>query len=241
MKKLHLPSRMLSLLLAFALLLSFATPIRAADDSTGVRFQQVDNSMVSGSLLCEAEEEPTVPKYSDTDLVRVSIFLNKKSTLEAGYSTAGIAQNTAAMSYRNSVETAQKALTASIERTLGEKLDVRWNLTLAANAISANVEYGQIAKIEQIPGVQKVVLETRYEPQEAATGADAGAEHDGRHRHDRHQRSLAIRLYGRRQQNCHSIPVWISSINPWILRRSTTRWRKTPGKPVCHTRTMQPA
>ena len=173
MKKLHLPSRMLSLLLAFALLLSFATPIRAADDSTGVRFQQVDNSMVSGSLLCEAEEEPTVPKYSDTDLVRVSIFLNKKSTLEAGYSTAGIAQNTAAMSYRNSVETAQKALTASIERTLGEKLDVRWNLTLAANAISANVEYGQIAKIEQIPGVQKVVLETRYEPQEAATGADA--------------------------------------------------------------------
>ncbi len=173
MKKLHLPSRMLSLLLAFALLLGFATPIRAADESIGVSFQEVDNSMVSGSLLCEAEEEPTVPAYSDTDMVRVSIFLNKKSTLEAGYSTTNIAQNTAAMSYRDSVETAQKKLTASIERAIGEELDVCWNLTLAASAISANVEYGQIAKIEQVPGVEKVVLETRYEPQESLTDATA--------------------------------------------------------------------
>ena len=54
MKKMHLPSRMLSLLLAFALLLGFAAPARAADESTGVSFQRVDNSMVSGSLLCEA-------------------------------------------------------------------------------------------------------------------------------------------------------------------------------------------
>lgn len=173
MKKLHLPSRMLSLLLAFALLLGFATPIRAADESIGVSFQEVDNSMVSGSLLCEAEEEPTVPAYSDTDMVRVSIFLNKKSTLEAGYSTTNIAQNTAAMSYRDSVETAQKKLTASIERAIGEELDVCWNLTLAASAISANVEYGQIAKIEQVPGVEKVVLETRYEPQESLTDGTA--------------------------------------------------------------------
>ena len=47
MKKMHLPSRMLSLLLAFALLLGFAAPARAADESTGVSFQKVDNSMVS--------------------------------------------------------------------------------------------------------------------------------------------------------------------------------------------------
>ena len=46
-----------------------------------------------------------------------------------------------------------------------------WNLTLAANLISANVEYGQIAAISQVPGVKQVVLETRYEPQEAVTDA----------------------------------------------------------------------
>lgn len=39
-----------------------------------------------------------------------------------------------------------------------------WNLTLAANIISANVEYGQIEKIEKISGVEAVLIETRYEP-----------------------------------------------------------------------------
>ncbi len=174
MKKMHLPSRMLSLLLAFALLLGFAAPARAADESTGVSFQRVDNSMVSGSLLCEAEEsEPNASEYGDTDMVRVSIFLNKKSTLGMGYSTMDIAQNASVMSYQDSLKTAQQKLTASIERTIGEKLDVRWNLTLAANAISANVEYGQIAEIEKVPGVEKVVLETRYEPQETVSGTPA--------------------------------------------------------------------
>lgn len=62
-------------------------------------------------------------------------------------------------------------MTASIERATGEKLDVVWNMTLAANAISANVEYGQIAAIEKLPGVAEVVLETRYEPQETVTDA----------------------------------------------------------------------
>ena len=46
MKKMHLPSRMLSLLLAFALLLGFAAPARAADESTGVSFQRVGNTAV---------------------------------------------------------------------------------------------------------------------------------------------------------------------------------------------------
>ena len=42
---------------------------------------------------------------------------------------------------------------------------------MAANIISANVEYGQLASISRIPGVRKVVLETRYEPQTATTSA----------------------------------------------------------------------
>ena len=39
-----------------------------------------------------------------------------------------------------------------------------WNLTLAANLISANVRYGQIESISKVSGVKRVVLETRYEP-----------------------------------------------------------------------------
>lgn len=39
-----------------------------------------------------------------------------------------------------------------------------WNLTLAANLISANVNYGQIDEIEALPGVEKVLIEPVYSP-----------------------------------------------------------------------------
>ncbi len=67
----------------------------------------------------------------------------------------------------------QGKVTSSIERLTGRELDVVWNLTLAANAISANVEYGQIAGLSRLPEVEQVVLETRYEPQESAPAKSA--------------------------------------------------------------------
>ena len=39
-----------------------------------------------------------------------------------------------------------------------------WNLTLAANIISANVEYGQIEKIEKISGVELCSLRPATSP-----------------------------------------------------------------------------
>ncbi|MFR8334830.1 MAG: hypothetical protein ACLU9S_22760 [Oscillospiraceae bacterium] len=40
---------------------------------------------------------------------------------------------------------------------------MRWNLTLAANAISANVPYGEMEAISKIDGVQAVHLVPVYE------------------------------------------------------------------------------
>lgn len=170
MKKMHLSSRLLSLLLVIAMLFSFAIPVDAANSDTTVSFRQVDNSAVSGSLLEGLpEEEPDGPEYADTDVVRVSILLEKASTIDAGFSTMNIADNQAAMTYRAGLQREQANMTASIEKALGEKLDVAWNLTLAANLISANVTYGQIEQIKQVRGVKDVILETRYEPQESTT------------------------------------------------------------------------
>ena len=161
----------LFLLLAVALLAGFAVPLRAAGGDD-VAFTKVDNGTVSASLLPEpVEDAAEEPQYADTDVVRVSIMLEKASTLEAGFSTHGIADSRSAMTYRSGLKKDQAAVTARIEQTTGEKLDVAWNLTLAANIISANVEYGQLASISRIPGVRKVVLETRYEPQTATTSA----------------------------------------------------------------------
>ncbi len=72
-------------------------------------------------------------------------------TLAKGYSSEDIATNSAAMKYRQKLETKQEKMAKTISKKAlgGEALDVVWNLTLAANIISANVEYGQIEKIEK--------------------------------------------------------------------------------------------
>ena len=174
MKKMHLSSRLLSLLLIVALLFSFAVPVSAANSGSNVSFKQVDNSAVSGSLQEGIpEEEPDGPDYADAEVVRVSIVLDKESTIEAGFSTMDIGKNQEAMSYRAGLQREQANMTASIEKAIGEKLDVAWNLTLAANIISANVAYGKIQQIRELPGVKDVILETRYEPQESTTDATA--------------------------------------------------------------------
>lgn len=153
MKNSSFPARMLSLLLAVAVLFGLASPAGAVASSNTVRYQQVDNSSVSANLLHSADQETDeTPQYSDTDIVRVSIVLEKASTLDAGFSTMGIAQNAAAMRYRKALQTEQSAMAASIEKATHSKLDVAWNLTLAANMISANVPYGQIETIEGVRG-----------------------------------------------------------------------------------------
>ena len=162
MKKLN--KRLLSLVLAICLVLSMAAPVAAAPAGK-VSFTQVDNSAVSADLLTKVDEDiNTMENYVDTDDVRVSIFLEEESTIAAGFSTDSIAANSEAMAYRAGLKENQAKITAAIEQKLGGKLDVVWNLTLAANIISANVKYGQIAKIEAVEGVKEVLIETAYEP-----------------------------------------------------------------------------
>ena len=109
---------------------------------------------------------------ADNEVVRVSIVLEKDSTMDAGYDISTIADDPDAISYRSDLEEQQENITAAIEDEVldGEDLDVVWNLTLAANIISANVEYGQIEDIKAIDGVKDVVLEAQYLP--ATVGVD---------------------------------------------------------------------
>ena len=163
--KMRLPIRLLSLMLAAALLLGIAAPVGAVQSGSKVTFTQVDNSMVSVSPLEGEDGEPiNMTEYIDTDVVRVSIFLEGESTVMAGYELDGIARNSQAVAYRDGLKTRQDEITAAIERKLGGELDVVWNLTLAANVISANVKYGQIEAIAAVDGVRTVLIETEYAP-----------------------------------------------------------------------------
>ena len=149
--------RLLCLLLTLAMVLSLAAPAVFAEDKPG------ETAQASGQIE-PASSGTDIDEHALTDIVRVSIELEGKSTIDAGYPMDSIAENRAAISYRDSLRAQQEAMTALIEQAIGSTLDVRWNLTLTMNVISANVRYGDIAKIKTLSGVKNVFLENRYDP-----------------------------------------------------------------------------
>ena len=97
-------------------------------------------------------------------VVRASIFLNSPSTLAAGYSAKGVGTNADAIAYRDGLKAEQDAMTAQIESVIGHELNVHWNMTLAMNAISADLSLGEMVKVKEIPGVRSVQRENQYLP-----------------------------------------------------------------------------
>ena len=166
--------RIAALLLALVMLLSVCVlPVMAEDGSEGsVSFTETGSGTIPESGLASSKApESAEPAHADTDIVRVSIVLKDEATTEK-YGTDNIVKNRSALSYRQKLAEKQAALESQISSKVlgGKALDVSWNLTLAADAISADVEYGQIAAIEALPEVEKVVLEARYEPQVVSVG-----------------------------------------------------------------------
>ena len=173
MKHAHTLKRAMAVLLALVMTLSLVTPSWAAGRSTvatrgennGITWEKVDNIKLPTKENAAVADE--TQQYADTDVVRVSIVLSDPSTLEKGFTAADIAAGSRqAMKYRDKLESKQSKMAKTISKKAldGQALDVVWNLTLATNIISANVQFGQIEKIENVKGVKQVLIETRYEP-----------------------------------------------------------------------------
>ncbi|MFR1753763.1 MAG: hypothetical protein ACLSV7_03495 [Oscillospiraceae bacterium] len=82
MKKMQFPIRLVSLLLVLALLWGLSAPIGATGaNEAEISFVQVDNSAVSANLLEQQAETHAESSHASTDMVRVSIVLEKKSVL----------------------------------------------------------------------------------------------------------------------------------------------------------------
>ncbi|MBR6239258.1 MAG: S8 family serine peptidase [Clostridia bacterium] len=131
--------------------------------------EDIDPSTLGVKKLGEIEENEgdtdlsgLTPDTSLNDLVRVSIFLKEPSALDAGYSAQGVGKNSSAISYRQNLRAKQKRVQTAIESKLGYKLDVKWNLTLLANAFSTYVYVKDIPEIERMDGVLSVERENRY-------------------------------------------------------------------------------
>ena len=166
--KLSNGKRIFSLLLALCMVLTLVPGGIAQARNDLASYTPIDPGTVSAAPMEEPMEDTAQqPVYDLNETVRVFIVMEEPSVMEKGFSTANIASNTAAMNYRASLEAQQLAVARSISRQVA--LDVRWSLTLAANAMSANVRYCDIAAIEQVEGVQAVYLVPVYELDETET------------------------------------------------------------------------
>ena len=84
-------SRLLSYFLALALCLGITTPALAVSNQTALLpFASTEVPPANPAFAANGMADDTV-NYADTDVVRVSIVLDGLSTLDAGFSTIGIA------------------------------------------------------------------------------------------------------------------------------------------------------
>ena len=159
--------RRICLVLVLALTLGLFPAVHA--EGPGVSWQESDIRFTPELSHLAVDSDLRGELIQPTELVRVSIVLEDKPTVQAGYDLCGIGQNAAAMAYDDALLERQEALARVISSRVlgGETLDVVWNLTLVGNAISANVPYGTIESIRRLDGVKTVVVEQRYEPDTA--------------------------------------------------------------------------
>ena len=117
-----LTQRILCLLLAAVMVFGLAAPAAATGHSNSVSFTKVDAPSNMEMLGQTTAAEEAAPSHEAEDIVRVSIVLDKPSTLHSGFSTLEIAENAQAQAYRADLKAAQDTLTARIEKTIGSKV-----------------------------------------------------------------------------------------------------------------------
>ncbi len=149
----------LALLLAVCMVLSLVPAAYAAPEhgTWQVPFTEVEDAQ---ALELREPVEETTPEtlYDANETVRVSIVLEEPSTLEQGLCHGGHCfPNRGATAYRSGLQKGQAAMAQTISRQAlsGGELDVVWNLTLAANLISADVAYGTHQAIQAVPGRER--------------------------------------------------------------------------------------
>ncbi len=155
-------------LLALALALAMVCSLVPAAQANAVTFEALDS--ISASLTQQTPIE-TQSAIADSEMVRAMIVLEDEPAISRVTARQTYSRDEEAQLYRAELQTKQETMAKTISSKVlkGKTLDVVWNLTLMANAISANVTYGELKQIEQLSGVEAVYLETRYYPQTAQT------------------------------------------------------------------------
>ncbi|MCD8119235.1 MAG: S8 family serine peptidase [Lachnospiraceae bacterium] len=175
--------KFIALLMCMVMVLSMMTSISAStgkEDSSsgtsGFSWEEADGTLAASITSDEADEVEEDAVDPDTE-VRVAIVFEEDSAIEAGYSTAGIASNEEALAYMDELAESQEEILEVIADEVydGEALDTDYSFTLATNAVTATIAYGEIEAIEAVEGVSAVYVQTQYEVQDdtqTTTAAD---------------------------------------------------------------------
>ncbi len=117
------------------------------------------------SLEGETPDTP-VEEPDPNEKTRVIIVMEGDSVLDKGYDTEDLADNKKAMALSEKIEEKQEEKIEEISKEAlnGKDLDVSYNFTLLTNAVSADVKFKDIAKIEKVDGVEAVYIAPKYEP-----------------------------------------------------------------------------
>lgn len=165
--------RALALLLTLVILIGlFPVGIAmAAENTSEVSFRTAENSYDMNDLMLDtatADETNTQTDslpVNENGEIRVSIVMEKESALERwNWDTKEIGENAEIATYRSALLNEQVSMQSRITRAIGHRLNVAWNMTLAANAISAWIMPDEMEEISRLPGVKAVIPETKYEP-----------------------------------------------------------------------------
>ncbi len=168
--------RLSSFLMAVAMVLTigFTGPHTAGADSR-ITVERLNPSDVTANLFNGSsviDETSAEDLYADTDMVRVMIVLEDAPAISLMHSVDDtLSDGSAVAEHREYLMDVQHSVADTISATAlgGKALDVQWNLTLVTNAISANVQFGQIEAIKKVDGVQAVYVEVKYMPLQANT------------------------------------------------------------------------
>ena len=116
--------------------------------------------------LAGEEVDVQAKEVDPNEQTRVIIVMEGDSVLDKGYDTEDLADNKSAMKAADKIEAAQeKEITKISNEALdGEDLNVNFNFSILANAISADVAFKDIEAIEKVDGVEAVDVATQYEP-----------------------------------------------------------------------------
>jgi len=120
--------------------------------------EEDESAPISGFITLDELENMNEAELDET--VRVSIVLTKAPVLDR-YGVEKI-NSFSAKNYRTSLKNQQAKVEKDINKALGKDINVKWNLTLAVNVMSAELTYRDIKDVLEVKGVKCVQRENRY-------------------------------------------------------------------------------